>query len=238
MVPEDSRGYGDRWAKYPHFIWSHFAGSIGNVIPTSEHTFLPLFNTCLGHSHIFTVRNEVAKVMFLQASVCPQGGGGVCLSACWDTTPPRGRHPSGADTPPGADTPLEQTPPPGADTPGADTPRRVNHCCGRYVPASFTPAFKVSWKVGAFSLCMVFTSPRLSRAVPHGTKGTGPGFVTRPVYSRSQLQEQHEHYCCSSSTDVFISYSIYTVRRYRTSPGAPDLRARLGWLQGSTRNGM
>ena len=37
------------------------------------------------------------------------GGGGVCLSACWDTTPP------GADIPPGAD-------PPGADTPRADTP--------------------------------------------------------------------------------------------------------------------
>ena len=85
-----------------------------------------------------------------------------------------------------------------------------------------------SWKVRAFSLCMVFTSSRLSRAVPHGTKGTSPEFVTRPVYSRSQLQEQHEHYCCSSSTDAFISYSIYTVCRYRTSPGAPDLRARLG----------
>ena len=85
-----------------------------------------------------------------------------------------------------------------------------------------------SWKIRAFSLCMVFTSSQLSRAVPHGTKGTSPEFVTRPVYSRSQLQEQHEHYRCSSSTDAFISYSIYTVRRYRTSPGAPDLRARLG----------
>ena len=53
--------------------------------------------------------------------------GGVCLSACWDTTPPsrppqtRHHHPR-PDTPPGADTPLgadppgEQTPPP-ADTP-------------------------------------------------------------------------------------------------------------------------
>ena len=50
---------------------------------------------------IITVRNEVAKVMSLQASVCPQGGCvGVCLSACWDTTPP------GADTPQ-ADDPRE-----------------------------------------------------------------------------------------------------------------------------------
>ena len=52
--------------------------------------------------------------MFLQASVCQQGGG-VCLSAWWDT-PPRSRHPLGVDTP-GADT-L-----PRADTPRADTPR-------------------------------------------------------------------------------------------------------------------
>ena len=65
---------------------------------------------------IITVRNEVAKVMFLQVCVCPQGvsaprgclvpgglvqgrrvclvpggcliGGGACLSACWDTNPP------------------------------------------------------------------------------------------------------------------------------------------------------
>ena len=42
-----------------------------------------------------------------------------------------------------------------------------------------------SWKVRAFSLCLVFTSSRLPRVVPHGTKGTGPEFVTRPVYSRS-----------------------------------------------------
>ena len=45
------------------------------------------------------------KVMFLQASVILlTGGGGVCLSACWDTPP-------GADMPPVADPPWEQTPP-------------------------------------------------------------------------------------------------------------------------------
>ena len=40
---------------------------------------------------IFTVRNEVAKAMFLQASVCPHGG---CLSQCmliYHT--PQSRHP-------------------------------------------------------------------------------------------------------------------------------------------------
>ena len=53
--------------------------------------------------------------------------------------------------------------------------------------ASFTPTSKVSWKVEAFSLCMFLLLPTL-REVPHGTKGTGPKFVTRPVYSRSQLR--------------------------------------------------
>ena len=42
-------------------------------------------------------------------SFCSQGGEGVCLNTCWDTTRPD-------QTPPGADTPLEQTPP-GADHP-------------------------------------------------------------------------------------------------------------------------
>ena len=69
--------------------------------------------------------------MFSQACVILFTGGGVCLSACWDTTlpeqtpAPQSRHPPAADTPLGADTPLEQAPnPPGADTPlRADTPR-------------------------------------------------------------------------------------------------------------------
>ena len=45
---------------------------------------------------IFTGRNEVvAKVMFLQVCVCPQGGEGVCLSACWDAIPPGMENPPG-----------------------------------------------------------------------------------------------------------------------------------------------
>ena len=63
-----------------------------------------------------TGRNEVvAKVMFLQVCVCPQGGG-VCLSACWDAIPPRDQ----------ADTPQDQ-----ADTlpprPGRHPPRPGRH---------------------------------------------------------------------------------------------------------------
>ena len=76
---------------------------------------------------LFTVRNEFAKVMFLQASVCPHGGrGGGCLPQCMLGYQPWSRHPPGADTHP-EQTPPEQTPPeqtpPRADTPsGADIP--------------------------------------------------------------------------------------------------------------------
>ena len=42
--------------------------------------------------YFITVRNEVAKVMFLHLSVILFTGGGVCLSACSDTTHPRSRH--------------------------------------------------------------------------------------------------------------------------------------------------
>ena len=56
-------------------------------------------NKDLCHPRIFTVRNEVAKVMFLQLSVCPQWG--VCLSASWDTHPPtRTRYPPPDQAPP------------------------------------------------------------------------------------------------------------------------------------------
>ena len=65
-----------------------------------------------------------AKVIFLQACVCPQGGRGVCLSACWDT--PRTRYPPGGRSPrPG--TPLAPDPPPRADTPPGTRPPRSRH---------------------------------------------------------------------------------------------------------------
>ena len=56
------------------------------------------------------------------------GGGGVCLSACWDTTPPQG-----ADTPLGADTPKSRHPP------GADTPREQTHPPEQTPPQSRHP---------------------------------------------------------------------------------------------------
>ena len=100
--------------------------------------------------------------MFLQVSVCPQGGWR-CLPQCmlgYHTPCPPEQTPPRPDTlqsrPPGADTTWEQTPPPqsrqpsGADNPRKQTPRRADtppeqtppgadtppsrygHCCGRY----------------------------------------------------------------------------------------------------------
>ena len=104
---------------------------------------LCIFNFRVFYSHIphfITIRNEVAKVMFLQASVCPWGGGGVCLSACSDTTPPRADTPE-RQTPPQKQTPPGSRHPPGKQTPPEQTPPppRYGHCCGWY--ASYWNAF-------------------------------------------------------------------------------------------------
>ena len=83
---------------------------------------------------LITVRNEVAKVMFLQASVCPQGGWG-CLPQCMvGYHTPQSRH----THPPGADTPLEQTPP-RADTPREQTPPRADTPWSRHPPEQTLP---------------------------------------------------------------------------------------------------
>ena len=71
--------------------------------------------------HFYRPQRSWGKVMFLQASVILSTGGGVCLSACWDTPPPRA-DPPGAGTPqelapPGADPPQSKQTPPGADPP-------------------------------------------------------------------------------------------------------------------------
>ena len=77
----------------------------------------------------------------------------------------------------------------------------------------------------------VFTSPDCPRGPPWN-KGHRPKVRHETCVLEVPAQEQHEHSFCSSTTNVFISYSLYMIRRYRTSPGTPDLRARLGWLQG------
>ena len=82
-----------------------------------------------------------------------------------------------------------------------------------------------------------YFSPTLPRGPPWN-EGHWPKVRHETSVLKVPAQEQQEHSFCSSSTNAFISYSIYTVRRNRTSLGAPDLRVRLGCLQGSTRNGM
>ena len=87
---------------------------------------------------LITIRNKVAKVMFLHLSVCLSVHRGVCLSVCWDTTPPPS---GGAGTPPGPDTPLspQSRHLPGTRHPRPDTPPADGHGCGWY--ASYCNAF-------------------------------------------------------------------------------------------------
>ena len=78
-------------------------------------------------------QTKFTKVVFTPVcqSFCSQGEG-VCLSACWDTTTPRSRHPpeqtppstrqNPRSRPPRTGPPLEQTPPLKQTPPGADTP--------------------------------------------------------------------------------------------------------------------
>ena len=71
-----------------------------------------------------TVRNEVAKVMCLQASVCPKGGGGWgCLPQCMLGYHPPASRPPLEQTPPQEQTPpREQTPPPQSRQPPQSRP--------------------------------------------------------------------------------------------------------------------
>ena len=89
-----------------------------------------------------TVRNELAKVMFLHLSVILFAGGGVCLSACWDTTPHPGSRPPGPGTPrsrhpqtrhPPDQAPPDQAPPRSRHPPRPGTPLADGYCCGWYV---------------------------------------------------------------------------------------------------------
>ena len=86
--------------------------------------------------------------MFLHVSVSHSVHGGVYLSACWDTTPPRSRYPP-RSRPPKKQAPPQKnrhTPTPQEQTSQeAGTPPRSRHtsqhgyCCGRY--ASYWNAF-------------------------------------------------------------------------------------------------
>ena len=76
---------------------------------------------------LITVRNEVAKAMFLHLSVIlSTGGGGVWLSACWVTV-----SPPGAATPPPSPG-SRHLPEEGTPTPADGTHPTGMHSCYRY----------------------------------------------------------------------------------------------------------
>ena len=77
------------------------------------------------------------------------------------------------------------------------------------------------------SHCVFLLLPK-SPSGPPWNEGHRPRVRHETSVSEVPAQEQHEHSFYSSSTNTFITCSLYTVRRYRTSPGTPDLRARLG----------
>ena len=84
-----------------------YGWKLHTVSPVSRHSVQylhpkgKLYTTTKSYILVITSRNEVvAKVMFLLVSVIlSTGEGGVCLSACWDTTPPA------------KETPLPRRPP-------------------------------------------------------------------------------------------------------------------------------
>ena len=115
-----------QWVKKKSNVHISFAciyqNTVTNILTTHGFKSFKLFQKLLSldNMNFITVRNEVAKVMFLHLSVSHSVHGGVCLSACWDTTPlgagippeqarpwtrpPRTRHPSGSRHRPGAET--------------------------------------------------------------------------------------------------------------------------------------
>ena len=84
------------------------------------------------HNYFYRSQRSWGKVMFLQAYVILFTGG-VCLSACWDTTPLSRQlleqaPPLEAGTPPGADP--HRTGTPQSRPPGAEHAGRYGQCTG------------------------------------------------------------------------------------------------------------
>ena len=104
-----------------------------------------------------------------------------------------------------------------------------------YIDCVFYSYFQGSWKIEAFSLCMFLLLPTL-REVPHGTKGTGPKFVTRPVYLRSQLRNNAN----TVSVLVLLMHLLHTL--YTWYAGIAHHRALQtsgqGWAGSKAVHGM
>ena len=123
---------------------------------------------------IVTVRNEVAKVMFLHLSVSHSVHRGVCTCSQWGVpahTPPESRY-----TPPGRYTTRAGTHPLPRQVhpPGRYTPWQV-HPPGRYTPRAGTPPRQVHPPAG--------TPPRQV----HPSAGTPPAGRYPPPPSRRLL---------------------------------------------------
>ena len=118
--------------------------------------------------YIFTVRNEVSKVMFLHLSVILSTGRGLpqCMLGYHPpgANPPKSRHPPpGPGNPPGADPPGQTPPrdqalPSPEQTPPEQTPPQGDDCrCGRY--ASYWNAFLLNrkWFISSW-MCTIVCS--------------------------------------------------------------------------------
>ena len=99
----------------------------------------------------------------------------------------------------------------------------------------FYSYFQGSLKIEAFSLCMFLLLPKSPRGPPWN-EGHRPKVRHETSVLEVPAQEQHKHSFCSSSSNTFITCFLYTVHRYRTSPGAPDLWR--GWADSKAVHGM
>ena len=81
----------------------------------------------------------------------------------------------------------------------------------------------------------VFTSTK-SLSGPPWNEGHWPKVRHETSVLEVPVQEQQEHSFYSSSTNTFITCSLYTVHGYHTSPGAPDLWR--GWADSKAVHGV
>ena len=121
---------------------------------------------------IITVRNEVAKVMFLHLSVILFTGGMVCLSACWDTAPQEAPPWEAHPPPPGsAHLPQKHTLPGSTPPPGSTPSMGSTHPGNHPLPQGSTPPRKDPLPLG--STPQEGPPPRETAAAADGTHPTG-----------------------------------------------------------------
>ena len=70
--------------------------------------------------------------------------------------------------------------------------------------------------------------PKLSEWSPMERRALAQGSSRDQCISGPSPGTTRTQFCSSPTTTTFITGSLYTVCDYRTSPGTPDLRARLG----------